>query len=196
MAGETHLRLSGFSDYGLHLLFRRKSWRYCRRGVAGEELRKINWRRESNWDPTFSAVIHRRPSQSSELKRRVEAEPQSVNGSGRDRRLLLRVPLVRRIERCILLAAQRFPRELDQVIGDESHAHRGMDLAVSQGMARRAPEMPAIVRLGLGSQVVRRCSNGLRRRGSLRLPGNESAKSSLILIRRPPFKDFGTIELS
>ena len=61
--------------------------------------------------------------------------------------LLLRAALVRRVERRVLLAAQRLAGEPDQVVGDEAHAHHGVDLAVLEGVLGRAPEMPAVVRL-------------------------------------------------
>src|SRR5262249_19356417 len=59
-------------------------------------------------------------------------------------RLLARL---RRIERGVLLAAQRLARELDQMVRGEAHAEHRLDLPLPQGGARRLPELGAIVRL-------------------------------------------------
>ena len=50
-----------------------------------------------------------------------------------------------RVIGCILFAAQRLARELDEVMGDEAHPKHGIDLAAAQGMARGAPERFAVV---------------------------------------------------
>src|SRR5262249_33464083 len=61
------------------------------------------------------------------------------------RRRATRARLVRVIG-CILLAAQRLARELDEVIGDEAHAKHGIDLTAAKGMTRGAPERSAVIR--------------------------------------------------
>src|SRR5262249_57396676 len=53
---------------------------------------------------------------------------------------------LRRVERGVLLAAQRLARELDQVVRREAHAEHRLDLPFAEGGARRLPELRAIVR--------------------------------------------------
>jgi hypothetical protein len=57
------------------------------------------------------------------------------------------VPLtrLRGIERGILLAAQCFARELDQMMADEAHRQRRVDLAAPRCLERSTPERAAIV---------------------------------------------------
>src|SRR5262249_48848 len=63
----------------------------------------------------------------------------------RERGHILLLP--RRVERGVLLTAQRLARELDQVVADERDRERHVDLATRQRVARRAPERPPSVRL-------------------------------------------------
>src|ERR1043166_3738060 len=46
----------------------------------------------------------------------------------------------RRVERGVLLAAQRLARELDQVVRGEAHAEHRLDLALLERGLRRLPE--------------------------------------------------------
>src|SRR5438270_6945625 len=52
-----------------------------------------------------------------------------------------------RVERGVLLAAQRLARELDQVVRGEAHAEHRLDLPFLERELRRLPECAAIVRL-------------------------------------------------
>src|SRR5262245_9369235 len=51
------------------------------------------------------------------------------------------------VDRGVLLATQRFARELDQVVRGESHAEHRLDLPLLERELRRLPELGAIVRL-------------------------------------------------
>ena len=52
----------------------------------------------------------------------------------------------RRIERCVLFAAQRLAREFDQVMGDEAHAEHRIEVTAPKGLGGRPPEMASIIR--------------------------------------------------
>src|SRR5262245_37601042 len=50
-----------------------------------------------------------------------------------------------RVVGCILLAAQRLARELDEMVRDEAHAEHRVDLSAAHCVARRPPERFAVV---------------------------------------------------
>ena len=44
-----------------------------------------------------------------------------------------------------MIAAQRLAREADEVMGDDAHAERRIELTAAQRAPRRAPELPPVV---------------------------------------------------